>query len=157
MAAAVNDRDAVEKFLSILSPKTLSNLSHEGGNILVYIYPITAGFIKLEIRDKRHWYTDDQMLTLFDRFSKKYTERNSARQWFGPCPCQRNFVRLHGSSVSVSQAKKEKVRFSGVVKRRKIVFDQHNFDDQPQLETIPSQVPLSGETEISPLPCLFTH
>ena len=148
------DRDAVEKILVNLISNAIK-FSHEGGNILVYIYPISDGFLRFEIRDNGIGIAEDQMPTLFDRFSKSTQNEIQPGSGLG-LALVKELCELHGGAVSVISKEGEGAVFTVLLNVARSFFNQHDFNDQPDPETIPAQVPLQDE-EVTKNPSTSFH
>lgn len=148
------DRDAVEKILVNLISNAIK-FSHEGGNILVYIYPISDGFLKFEIRDTGIGIAEDQMPTIFDRFSKSTQNEIQPGSGLG-LALVKELCELHGGAVSVISKEGEGAVFTVLLNVARSFFNQHDFNDQPDPETIPAQVPLQDE-EVTKNPSTSFH
>lgn len=132
------DRDALEKIIVNLISNAIK-FSHDGGNILIYIYPISDGFLQMEIRDNGIGIPADQLPTLFDRFSKSSQNEIQPGSGLG-LALVKELCELHGGSVSADSKDGEGSVFTVRLNVERSFFAQHEFVDEPMDDVIQGHI-----------------
>ncbi|MBK8852294.1 MAG: response regulator [Saprospiraceae bacterium] len=122
------DRDAVEKIMANLLSNAIK-FSNDGGSIFVTIRPMTGQTIQIEVMDTGIGISEEQIPSLFERFSKTTHSELQPGSGLG-LALVKELSELHGGGVTVKSKEGEGSVFTVTMRVDRSFFDNHQFTNQ---------------------------